>query len=1438
MNNKSSDSTFGPKFILDENNWSSYKYHAETYAYKIEADDIIDGTEAEPAKIKSSADPKEVAQYENDLKTFQDKCRKMYYYIRVTQSEATRIHLVNIPKNDARGAWKALCDYYESSSMASIKQLLTKLVRLKQTTSVPMFLDELGRLKGQIKTAVAEKKQDVMDVLSQMVLLDGLKPEFDAVKQILFLDDSLTFELCKQRVLETAERLKIEQDETGAALSYSQALRSQASDHVKTAAVAAHPESCPHCNKRWHPAEKCWTLHPDLKAKHFGRANRASGGATDPLDEGLGKPNAWRVQSDLPSSQVHIAQSPPLMSNIISFDLDSACSDHFVNSFTGVSNFNPSSHIEVELANGSKVTTAGQGSIKDRLPVIHYAPTFASPLLSVARLVDDNKAVLFHPRKGVLLLDASKNDAVLAVGYRTGNSFKLDVRFTPPAPSAAAVTSVTPSTSSTSSPSGPGSPSPEWKLLKSHLTKSQIVLLHNRSDHPAATRMFHAYHHKTTDGMCLPVGLVLKDFQDAIGDCEACRLAKSKAQPHRPHHGPRPKLAPFAAIAVDIKGPIEIVAIGGERYVLMIVCLATDLHFSFPLKFKSDELDVLKRFEGQVVRSQGYRIHSIRWDNSKEQRSREVDAWLTASGIRSEPTAAYSSAMNGAAERAIQTDAAVARTLRIAAHLPKPLYAELFRTASFLHQYTPSRLNDDDAAAGMTPYERFHGKKPDVSFLRTIGCVAYVHVHKPCRKALDPTAVKGRLIGYTMFPRGYRVLLDDNRIVGSPHVTFSEAGSTSAPGWYTAQGPVDPDFSDWRPVIAATAPPRTSALPRASLPAAPTSPLPPPTPSRASNPYSVLSSDDDDGDADAEDVLVDGSPAPLSDLLSESPAVPDNELRLEQYLLPELSVLAPSLPTRTGAPSCSLSRLPPPSHARRVCAVKKITYRDALQDDRLRKSMLAEIHALFTGADPPAEIVDLPPGRRPIGCTWAHKLKYKATGEFDRAKSRVCPLGYQQVPGIDFDPSKVTSPVISLGGSFLFLNIAAQRRMKRTLLDVDGAFALITLQEEVYMRFPPGMKAPPGKAIRLRHSLNGLKQSGFNWHEKAHAHMLQQGFRHSQIEPCLYWKWVDDSLQMVALYVDDFHIAADNPDHLLPIIEGFKSVFPCKTQNGSMYLGMIITDCENGDIEIGQEACIDGLLSLLNLTDCCPVGTPAVPNRRLVKATTQDETVKSFPYRAAVGSLLWLARCSRPDIFFAVTQLAAHASCFNLEHVQAVKHCARYLKGTRHLRLRLRHGAPGTLLRAYADADFAGEPQENDQPMHSLSGSVLYIAGTGPIFWQSKLQPTLSRSTAEAEYRSSGLAAQHVAAYRTILQELGFAQPDPTLIYEDNQACIAMTNSLLCSSKARHIKLDHHYIRQQVREGEIALTYCDTTSMIADIFTKALPKIQFVKLRNLLMTAL
>jgi hypothetical protein len=1212
------------------------------------------------------------------------------------------------------------------------------------------------------------------------------------MKQVILLDDDLTFDNCRNWILEASERVRIEQDGAAGEVS-GQALRTSSKPGAKDNKTA-HQRTCPHCSKNWHPAERCYKLHPELRPNQRTKPHASQAAKRNVLGSG----SAWRAQAKKGVVTTNVTSDA-----FITFDIDSDASDHFVNTLKGIDNFDSSKSLEVELADGSVMKTEGCGSIVQRLPTVHYAPKFPHSLLSVAKLNDDNKAVLFHPVKGILLLDASRSDNVIARGYRVGDSFKIDVQI----PTESATARLTQPHVSTESD------------IPRPTTVDKIQLLHKRCGHPGFTRMYHSYVNGKATGHLLPNGLSLADFKAAVGDCESCRIAKSVARSHPKRKQPRRNLAPFELIGVDIKGPIEVNSINGDRYLVQIVDSATDMHFGFPIRSRDQELEVLKRFEGQIVRSLGFSIRAIRWDNAPESRSRAVDEWLTSCGIRSQSTDPYSSAMNGAAERAIQTSAAIAKTLRISAGLPKNLWAEMYKTANFLHQYNPTRLSDKDEGAGLTPYERLYKRKPDLSFLRTIGCTCYVHIHKPTRRALDPQAQKGRLIGYITSPPGYRVLLANNSIVNSSHVTFVEQVSPSirmpfAPSFYDIEGPQDPEYSEWKFV----------AVPSDSSPlvtTVATPPMPPPPAIRQQEAHVEVEESDDDAD-------------------------PTGTLALEHYLEPALAETAVSnRPRREIRPNSLYTdeswETVASKRRPRANAVKRLTYREAVQDERLRHSMIAELQHLFSGADPPAEIVDLPAGRKPISCTWAHKLKYKPNGEFERAKSRVCPRGYEQVPNTDYNPDEVSAPVISLGVTFLFLNIVAQRRMHRIVVDVDSAFTIPPLKEEVYMKFPPGMTQIPGKAIRLRHSLNGLKQSGFNWHEKAKAHLLSSGFNSSAVDPCFYRRWLSGDLTLIALFVDDFHIAADNESDISILVTGFKEVFPCKTQPGNRYLGMTIDTINDGDLAIGQVSMIDALLELTNMKDCRPVSTPATPGVRLTRlppGVVSDHSIQNFPYRQALGILLWIARCSRPDIFYAVGQLASHASNYGEHHIQALKRCVRYLHGTKHLRLLIRSGAPQLLLRAYADADFAGEPEENAKPMHSLTGGLIYMLGTGPIFWQSKLQETISKSTAEAEYRATSSIAQQISSYRIILEETGFTQSDPTIIFQDNQACIAMTNSVLCSSKSRHIKLDHHYIRQQVREGEVSLVYCPTEQMIADIFTKALPKPQFEKLRDLLFTAL
>jgi hypothetical protein len=165
----------------------------------------------------------------------------------------------------------------------------------------------------------------------------------------------------------------------------------------------------------------------------------------------------------------------------------------------------------------------------------------------------------------------------------------------------------------------------------------------------------------------------------------------------------------------------------------------------------------------------------------------------------------------------------------------------------------------------------------------------------------------------------------------------------------------------------------------------------------------------------------------------------------------------------------------------------------------------------------------------------------------------------------------------------------------------------------------------------------------------------------------------------------------------------------------------------------------------------------------------------------------------------------------------------RYCKGTIDEPLVL-HRGDKIELTCYSDSDFAGEPEESDNPLRSLSGLVVGLKGIGFIYAQSSLQSTVSRSTAEAEYRAGGGACQVILGIRNQLEELGFKQEQATVIQGDNEACIKMFKSAVSGAQLRHIKIDHHFVRDHVQNGDIKMVHVSTHNMVADIMTKALTR--------------
>ena len=97
-------------------------------------------------------------------------------------------------------------------------------------------------------------------------------------------------------------------------------------------------------------------------------------------------------------------------------------------------------------------------------------------------------------------------------------------------------------------------------------------------------------------------------------------------------------------------------------------------------------------------------------------------------------------------------------------------------------------------------------------------------------------------------------------------------------------------------------------------------------------------------------------------------------------------------------------------------------------------------------------------------------------------------------------------------------------------------------------------------------------------------------------------------------------------------------------------------------------------------------------------------------------------------------------------------------------------------------------------------------------------------STAESEYVALSGCVQEIIWVRRVLSFLGFEQDLPTVIYEDNEAAMALANNACMTKRARFIDVRFHYVREMVADGQIKVVRCPTALMAADLFTKALSK--------------
>ncbi|XP_024317012.1 uncharacterized protein LOC106865377 isoform X2 [Brachypodium distachyon] len=315
-------------------------------------------------------------------------------------------------------------------------------------------------------------------------------------------------------------------------------------------------------------------------------------------------------------------------------------------------------------------------------------------------------------------------------------------------------------------------------------------------------------------------------------------------------------------------------------------------------------------------------------------------------------------------------------------------------------------------------------------------------------------------------------------------------------------------------------------------------------------------------------------------------------------------------------------------------------------------------------------------------------------------------------------------------------------------MDVNNAFLHGFLRELVYCQQPAGFVDDryPDHVCLLDRSLYGLKQAPRAWYDRFTAYLRTIGFIVTWSDHSLYVLRSGADTAFLLLYVDDIVLTASSDALLRMVTAQLRSEFSMKDLGPLQFFLGIRVSWSPAGFFLDQEQYAEDLLERACMTACKPASTP-VDTRTKLDADSSAPVANVSEYRSIVGALQYLTM-TRPDLQYAVQQACFFMHAPREPHLALVKRILRYVRGTSSLGLHLRRSAKLDLV-TYSDADWAG----CSDTRRSTSGYTVFL-GDALVSWSSKRQPTVSRSSAEAEYRGVANAVAESCWLRQLLGEL------------------------------------------------------------------------------------
>ena len=965
--------------------------------------------------------------------------------------------------------------------------------------------------------------------------------------------------------------------------------------------------------------------------------------------------------------------------------------------------------------------------------------------------------------------------------------------------------------------------------------KEKIWLHHNRLGHPSFRVIEILF-------PSLFKSLSVENFH-----CEVCELAKHKRVPF-PISNKRSSI-PFYLIHSDIWGPSTIPNVSGARWFVSFIDDCTRVTWIFLLKHKSDVSTILPNFCSMIKNQFGVTVKRLRSDNARDYFNQTLTPFFQKEGIIHESSCVNTPQQNGVAERKNGDLLEKTRALLFQKNVPKSFWGEAILTATHLINRLPTRVLGFKSPMDilMTFYPDLHTSNNLVP--RIFGCVSFVHVHSQNRGKLDPRALKCVFVGYSATQKGYKCYHPPSKkFYVSMDVTFHEQEPYFSQPYLQGENSKEDKENFLLDLDLSLLPTSKDSLsPSMSNYDPENSPRPEPVPTAISVP-----------ETESEPMLERPQTEPVPENLRfgkgkvftrkkmailEPVQVQESNLEpLNEVILPNSSLQDETeneflvdnddqnlpIAIRKGTRECTKRPLYPlanfisfkkfsPSHRAFLVSLNTITIpntlSEALSNEKWKQAMNVEMEALEKNKT--WEIVQLPIGKKPVGCKWVYTVKYRADGSIERYKARLVAKGYTQTYGIDY--LETFAPVAKMNTVRVLLALAANYGWDLQQFDVKNAFLHGDLEEEIYMEVPPGYKKNlnANTVCKLKKALYGLKQSPRAWFGRFTRAMLAMGYKQSQGDHTLFIKHSPSGgVTALLVYVDDIIVTGDDVKEKQVLSQSLAKEFEIKALGRLKYfLGIEVAHSRQG-IFISQQKYVTDLLKETGKTACKPASTPIDPNMKLGTAE-EDAAVDREMFQRLVGKLIYLSH-TRPDIAYAVSVISQFMHNPKEVHLQAAHRILQYLKGNPGKGILFKRNG-GLVLEAYTDADYAGSLVDR----RSTSGYCTFLGGN-LVTWRSKKQNVVARSSAEAEFRAMAQGVCELLWLKIILEDLKIRWDGPMRLYCDNKSAISIAHNPVQHDRTKHIEVDRHFIKEKLESGLICTPYVTTQGQLADVLTKGL----------------